>query len=367
MNRIFHLVLRASFALLTAWSTSAAADPSVEPPRLSWHTLPALPDELGVAGPFAGVHNDALIVAGGANFPQPVWENDKLWHDNIYVLTRNGGQYAWRDGGKLPRPIAYGAAVSTTDGVVCMGGNDATSTFQEVFLLSWDPQTATIRTTSYPSLPKPCCFGAAALCGQVIYLAGGQEGPSLESAMTNFWALDLSKRDAPGEFQWHELPPWPGPSRALNLTVHQRNGPDQCIYVISGRRQRSSEPGDIEFLKDVWEFTPASSAWRRRSDAPRCVMAGPAVSGGTGHIVVLGGADGSLFFQGNTLRDAHPGFPKQALAYHPLTDTWVVAGAIPANHVTTMAVRWGNDIIVPSGEVRPRVRSPQVFRVVNLR
>jgi len=29
--------------------------------------LPSLPDELGVAGPFCGIHNDALIVAGGAN------------------------------------------------------------------------------------------------------------------------------------------------------------------------------------------------------------------------------------------------------------------------------------------------------------
>ena len=29
-----------------------------------------LPDSIGVAGPFVGVHGDALIVAGGANFPR---------------------------------------------------------------------------------------------------------------------------------------------------------------------------------------------------------------------------------------------------------------------------------------------------------
>ena len=28
---------------------------------LDWQQLPDLPDELGVAGPFVGVHNDALI------------------------------------------------------------------------------------------------------------------------------------------------------------------------------------------------------------------------------------------------------------------------------------------------------------------
>ena len=35
---------------------------------LSWSELPQFPNSVGVAGPFVGVHNDALIVAGGANF-----------------------------------------------------------------------------------------------------------------------------------------------------------------------------------------------------------------------------------------------------------------------------------------------------------
>ena len=30
--------------------------------KLSWNELPAFPADLGVAGPFCGVHNDALIV-----------------------------------------------------------------------------------------------------------------------------------------------------------------------------------------------------------------------------------------------------------------------------------------------------------------
>ena len=80
---------------------------------LSWSELPPLPDPLGVAGPFAGVHHDALIVAGGANFAQPVWESDKAWHDSIHVLIRDDTGYRWIDGGMLRRPIAYGAAVST--------------------------------------------------------------------------------------------------------------------------------------------------------------------------------------------------------------------------------------------------------------
>ena len=44
-------------------------------------------------------------------------------------------------------------------------------------------------------------------------------------------------------------------------------------------------------------------------------------------------------------------------------DTWTSAGPMPANHVTTVPVCWGDKIIIASGEVRPRVRSPKIFAV----
>ena len=74
-------------------------------------------------------------------------------------------------------------------------------------------------------------------------------------------------------------------------------------------------------------------------------------------------SDAALFFKGNELKDEHPGFPKEALVYHTITDTWTSAGAIPRNHVTTIAVEWDGAVIIPSGEVRPRVRSPKVWSV----
>ena len=46
------------------------------------------------------------------------YEGDQEWHDEIFVLVRSGNTYLWRETGTLPRPIAYGAAVSTSDGVV---------------------------------------------------------------------------------------------------------------------------------------------------------------------------------------------------------------------------------------------------------
>ncbi|QEG41466.1 sodium:solute symporter family transporter [Roseimaritima ulvae] len=338
----------------------AAAEPPVAEPLFDWQALPDLPDALGVAGPFAGVHNDALIVAGGANFPQPVWERVKVWHDVIHVLVRQNDQWVWKDGGKLDKPMAYGATVSTPLGVLCMGGNNGEQTFDDVFLLHWDADQQTLQTTAFPKLPRPCAYGAATLVGDTVYLAGGQYGQTLDTAMENFWSLDLSQLEDAEKFGWRQRDACPGDLRAFNITVAQHNGYEDCVYVISGRRQDGEQ---IEFLQDSWEFTPSTNTWRRRADVPRCVMAGTGIDIGQSHIAILGGADGSLFSQSDELRDEHPGFPKEALMYHTITNTWSSGGAMPANHVTTTAVKWDDAIIIPSGEVRPRVRSANIWSV----
>jgi len=346
--------------LILVIKSGYAADKVQSKSTLTWTELPSLPDPLGVAGPFAGVHDDALIVAGGANFPKPVWETEKQWHDNVFVLVKKRGGYEWIDGGHLPRPLAYGATISTPDGVVCMGGNDGKETYANVFLLRWNSSNKSISATNYPSLPKPCAFGQAAVIGNVIYLAGGQSDLTLDSAMNNFWSLDLSKKDDPDRFAWKELKELPGPSRALNITVVQYHGDHHCLYVMSGRRQ---DGHDVQFLKDVWQYTPDVGTWQRRADLPQCVMAGTGIGYGRRHIFILGGANGSLFFKGNELKDQHPGFPKEAFVFDTKTDSWKSAGSIPQNHVTTTAVMWDDRIIIPSGEIRPRVRSAKVWMV----
>ena len=332
---------------------------------LTWSDeIPPLPDSIGLAGPFVGLHGDALIVAGGANFPRPVWDTEKVWYDEIHILRKKNGEYSWKRSGRLPRPLAYGAAVSTEAGVLCIGGNDSSSTFSEVFLLQADEETGQVNIIDYPALPSPCAFGAATLLGNaedgMVFLAGGQSGSSLDTATNQMWSLDLSKRNDTAAFVWKKEPELPGPTRALNLTLAQHDGYEDSLYVISGRRQNGEE---VEFLTDVWQYKPSSKSWRPRAEVPRCVMAGTGIGWGQSHLLVLGGADGSLFFKADELRDNHPGFPKEAWAYHTITDTWVSAGKTPQNQVTTIAVQWDNAIVIASGEIRPRVRTPNVWKV----
>jgi N-acetylneuraminic acid mutarotase len=46
-----------------------------------------------------------------------------------------------------------------------------------------------------------------------------------------------------------------------------------------------------------------------------------------------------------------------------MTDTWTSAGSMPTNHVTTVLVLWDKRIVIASGEVRPRVRSPAIWSI----
>jgi SSS family solute:Na+ symporter len=349
------LALMLGLALAVQGASIRAADS-----MLRWSALPPIPDALGVAGPLVGVHGDVLMVAGGANFPEPVWVNEKAWHDKIYALELADPKTGWQQIGTLPRPLAYVAAVSTRDGVLCMGGNDSDRTYADVFLLRYDKETHQASVRSYPSLPAPCAYGAAALIGDVIFLVGGQRGASLDTAMSQLWSLDLSKQDHPDEFQWRIHDDVPISTRAFHLTLAQHDGYHNALYVISGRRQDGER---VDFLTDTWKYVPETDAWSRCADVPRCVMAGTGIDSGQSHLFVLGGADGTLFDQADQLRDSHPGFPKQALAYHTITDSWTSAGSTPANQVTTVAVKWKNHIIVASGEIRPRVRSPSVWQI----
>src|SRR3546814_18017288 len=49
---------------------------------------------------------------------------------------------------------------------------------------------------------------------------------------------------------------------------------------------------------------------------------------GQAHLLVFGGDDGSMFFRQQELRGNHPGFSRDILAYHTVTDTWVAMGQV---------------------------------------
>ena len=65
----------------------------------------------------------------------------------------------------------------------------------------------------------------------------------------------------------------------------------------------------------------------------------------------------------NSLLEEHKGFSKIVWLYNTVTNRWTKASTIVSHgQVTTTALRWDNDLIIPSGEIRPGVRTPEIWR-----
>ncbi len=356
----------------------AAVSPGETVPQgkavLDWSTLPPLPDSLGVAGPFAGVSDDVLIVAGGANFPEgPPWKgNPKVWHDRVYVLdlkalgkrdeTFSFSGVTWREASqRLPRPLAYGVSLTTPEGLLCIGGGDHKKHYRDVFLLQ--VHDGEVQRIELPPTPQPMAFGCGALVGNTVYVAGGRESPDAPGALKTFWAMDL---DEPvDKRQWRELEPWPGCPRMLAVAGTQGGS----FYLFSGVNLVAVADGttEREYLCDGYCYMP-KRGWCRTADVPYPVVAAPSPAPQLGqtHLAVIGGDDGSHAGQGTSLRNQHPGFRRDVLTYETMTDTWAAMGQVPGQKgtlppVTTVAVPYGEGFILPCGEIRPGVRTPQML------
>lgn len=312
---------------------------------LKWSQLPSLLDARGFAGSFAGVSNGSLIVAGGTHFIDKMpWEGGiKLWYDTVFTLDKPDGQ--WRIAGKLPKPNGYGVSITTPEGLIIIGGGNATEHFREVFWLD--------NKVALAPLPKPCAFMSGCVLDDVIYIAGGIETPTATGAMNTFWSLHLKKLGA----QWQELPPCPGKPRILACMA----AADGAVHLFSGAVLHVGKDGkpEREWLNDAWRFKPASG-WEKLPDMPRVAVAAPSPAPVIdSKILILGGDDGALVnFEP---KSKHPGFPRSILAFDVKSQTWNRAGEVPFSLVTTNAVLWRDQLIVPGGEARPGVRSPQVW------
>lgn len=318
---------------------------------LRWSALPPIPDANGVAGPFAGTADGRLIVAGGANFPdKKPWEGGvKVWHDAIYALDATNG--AWRVAGRLPRPAAYGVSISAANGLICIGGSTTNRHYTEVFRLNIGADGQAV-ITPMPPLPVALADAGGAMLKDVIYIGGGAEAPGEQAASARVFAFDLLKENA----AWSEVAPLPGKARIQPLAAAQ----DGAFFLCGGA---ALEPVDGKvrrnYLSDAWKFKPGKG-WSRIADLPHPLAAAPtpAPAVGLAHFFALGGNDGSkAAFQ--PVQD-HPGFNRDILAFHTVTGTWAKFGELPGPaRVTTSPVKWGGAWFLPTGEVRPGVRSPE--------
>ncbi len=340
-----------------------------------WDALPPIPDAHGFAGPFAGMVGEDLIVAGGANFPEaPPWEGgSKVWHDGIYVLPAGAGEWQVSKV-RLPQALAYGVSISLPQrgSIVFLGGSDQENA-PTTSAMELRRGGSGLEFVNLPELPIPLAESSGVALNNVLYLFSGR---SNEGTAKKAYRLVL---DAADPF-WEELP-WPAGARGrMHSVAGVRDGK---VYLIAGRDTMSNEPmehpGDrmephgLDFLRDAYRLDPSTMEWTRLADLPHGLSAAPAtaVAAGSSHLLVLGGVNVEFLKQQLAARpelngqgNEHPGFPRTVWAYHTITDTWMAADRIPeelAAPVTVPVVMTGDrSFVVPSGEIKPGVRTVQV-------
>lgn len=353
--------------LLAVLSTACNEDKQEAASVVEWGVISETPDSFGLGGPFAGVVDGALLVAGGANFPDGApWDGGaKVWHDDVHLLRKEKGgddkpQYVWQELKPLARPVAYGGSVSTDKGLILIGGCDAETSYADVVRLSWNEENREVESETLPSLPRPCSFMDATEIDGVIYVAGGEDS-SVEPVeiLKTFWSLDLNNLEA----GWVELPTWDGPAKRKHIVKAQSRGKKNAVYVLGGQDLVAGDDGEMTatFQTDCHRFDIETQTWTRVADAPQPITAAPGIAVGQSHILVFGGSTGK--YAGQVLKEEHPGFVKEVFVYHTITDTWLVVGEAPQGVVTSTAVAWDGGVILASGEIKPGIRTRDIMKM----
>ena len=359
--------------------------------KLNWEVLTQIPPakgqswQPGLAGAFVGAHKDVLIIAGGANFPDgPAWEGGaKAYHSDIYVLEKINEEYVWFDQQtfSLPSNLAYGSAVSTEAGILCIGGMDGRKPSDLVFLIKWNPSQKNIEIEDLPVLPRALANLSSGKIKDHIYVAGSDE----QSGQKYFWRINI-KALAKG---WEALPSWPGKARTHAVGIVQNNGEVDCFYLLKGRFRQAN--GVSELFSDGFCYNPQRNTWSAIGNRSRAekddfnISAATALAIGANNIFVFGGAEGIILNKIENLnaviakepdeqkslllkqtRDSlmrdHDGFSRSIWSFHTITETWAKIGDLPSgSQVTTQAISWKGQIIIPSGEISPCVRTPDIL------
>lgn len=337
--------------------------------------LPEIPGTLGLGGPFVGVVNDHLIVAGGTNFPAgPLWEGGKKrWYDDIYVLDSPDG--SWRKAKeKLPRPLAYGVTISDGRGMVCIGGSDAKQHYADVFAIGLPDGRISFHT--HPSLPRPCAMMCGAVLNGSIYVAGGIESPDATRAMHTFWCWrSIRGKRAPWTKHWEELDAWPGRERHLAVAgvvdnafyitggIRLKEGDDakpaQVVPYLSDTYRYEEHPGP-KTVEDVRTYGPVGK-WTKVADLPRATAAAASPAMTLGHeLLIFSGIDHT-----NLGRDpkTYPPFPRTVFSYDARANRWSSYAPMPegTSRVTAGATSWQGGYVIACGEIGPCRRSPKVY------
>ena len=319
--------------------------------------LPEIPDaaySIGVSAPFCGVLGGALVVAGGANFPDKslLEGGAKRVYADIWAFSDG----EWAHAGVLPDSMAYGATFVVDGALILAGGNVCGVTTDKVYELTLKDGSAVLR--DLPPLPEPMEQCGWTRDGDRLYLVGGV-------GTTGVYACTI------GDYVWSKRADLPEP-----LVQPVAFASDGNLYVWGGYNPETLA------VTDKGIVIPAEDPESPWSEAPAIPDGGTFV-GATGvtlpdgRLAVVGGVNRAIFARAlhNTPEDRIPYLSKEpaeyqfrqaVYAFDPVSGAWTQLGAEPACALADpgVAVRPDGRLYVAGGERKPGVRSPRLFSLV---
>lgn len=348
--------------------------------KFRWKTegqIPGAEGSLGLAGPVAGLSNGVLLVGAGSNFPEgSPWDGGtKKYYNELYVFHKEGDTLLPVTGRFfLPYKVAYSANCTTEEGIVVAGGENENGALDRVLSLKWDISRQDVVIERLPDLPRPLSSGAVAAIGKDIYFAGGQDSEMVSGIL---YHLDL----AHPEKGWDTASMLP--EKVTHTVLYARPGEAARLFLAGGRKGNKDSISTL--YDEVYEFNPVDGKWTEKASLPYALSAQTGITWDDSILLMFSGDKGETFHETeklilkiahetdpaerrrlveekNELQKSHPGFEGVTLAYDIRKDKWTRTDSIPfPGQVTTTAVKWNDEVIIPCGEIRAGVRTPEII------
>ncbi len=333
---------------------------------------------IGVAGPVAGIHQKVFIVAGGSNFADGMpWNGGKKKYYNkgyVFKKDKNDVLELFKSF-ELPADLAYAASCAVSTGILVAGGENTAGLSKKVFIIQWNETENNIGIIKLPDLPDAVTNAAITCVGNIVYLVGGEMENKVSDKLI---CLDLNKCN----LGWKELSPAPKPV-SHTIFLAQSSTETDGIYLLGGRKKNNNGLSDL--YASVYVYIPVKDAWIEKSPLPYALSAGTGIIFSKNNIFLFGGDKGETFHRTEALIAAialetdgekkqllnqqkiqlqtnHPGFSNKVLCYNSTTGVCKIIGKIPYfTPVTTLACKWDNEVLIPCGEIKAGVRTPQIL------
>jgi hypothetical protein len=286
----------------------------------------------GVEGGCWGVHDNALIIAGGETRDSA---GEIVLSGAIAVRLPGGsGSFSKLVEGAALQPFAHSASAGTEAGVICIGGITETGVSREAFKLWYNAGIGSVVRDELPPLPVARAYSGAVAHDSVLYVAGGSESRTGDAAKNSIWALPLDE-DGSESVGWQEYPPWPGVGRRSPHVSVQFDGYGDSLILIGGRTP------DGELAREVYAFNLKNQAWRQLRDLPVERGVSSVVNVGVAHVFALPVTE--------------PGAPLSFAAYHTITDTWAYGEPLPVEGRPRMVLKDDASLLVVTEDAVGRI------------